>query len=438
MVVATSPILVPKLQIVGGNRLEGVASVSGGKNTAVAIIPAALLSDEPCVIENLPDIDDVHVLMRILQYLGAKVELENGMMRIDPRDVEGHRVPARMAQRMRASYYLVGALLGRLGRAEVPFPGGCMLGPRPIDQHIKGFRALGAEVECHGDSVHAEADGLRGGDVFFDLVTVGGTINVMLAAVRAMGNTTIYNAAKEPHIVDLANFLNSMGARIKGAGTDIIRIRGVQRLRGCSYAVIPDQIETGTLMIAAVASHGDVTIRGCIPTHMDALTAKLLELGAHVDESDDSIRVRSNGAHRAINLKTQVHPGFPTDLQQPASALLCTARGTSMVTENIFEQRFRHLEEIRRMGGNVRIVDRVAIIEGATGLFGSSVYITDLRAGAALMVAALMAEGVTEIANVHYIERGYERLEEKLRDLGAAINRVEVEDYSPMIEMVWE
>ncbi len=427
--------LVQKMQIVGHHRLEGVTHVSGGKNTAVAIIPAALLCDEPCVIENLPDIEDVRVLADILRHLGAKVEQEPGLLRIDPREVSEYTVPARLAQRMRASYYLIGALLGRMGHAEVPFPGGCMLGPRPIDQHIKGMRALGATVETHGDGVYARAETLHGNDVFFDMVTVGATINVMLAAVRAVGNTTIYNAAKEPHIVDLANFLNSMGAHIKGAGTDVIRVRGTQRLRGCSYAVIPDQIETGTLMIAAAATHGDVTIRGCIPTHMDALTAKLLEMGAHVDDSDDAIRVRSNGAHRSVNVKTQVYPGYPTDLQQPFSALLTTARGTSMVTENIFEQRFRHLEEIQRMGANVRIVDRVAIIEGVTNLFGSSVYITDLRAGAALVVAGLMAEGITEIANTQYIDRGYENLEYKLITLGADIRRVEVEDYSPMVEL---
>ena len=436
MAVASKLQLIQKMQITGGNRLEGVTSVSGGKNTAVAIIPAVLLCDEPCVIENLPDIDDVHVLAHILRHLGAKVELEAGVMRIDPREATEHTVPARFAQRMRASYYLIGALLGRLGRAEVPYPGGCMLGPRPIDQHIKGFRALGATVDSHNDGVFARADSLHGNDIFFDLVTVGGTINVMLAAVRAAGNTTIYNAAKEPHIVDLANFLNSMGARVKGAGTDVIRVRGAQKLRGCTYAVIPDQIETGTLMIAAAASHGDVTIRGCIPPHMDALTAKLLELGANVTDDGDIIRVRSNGAHRAVNIKTQVYPGFPTDLQQPMSALLCTARGTSMVTENIFEQRFRHLAEMQRMGACVRVVDRVAIIEGISGLFSSSVYVTDLRAGAALVVASLMAEGVTDIANTQYIDRGYENLERKLLALGADIRRVEVEDYSSMIELV--
>ncbi len=438
MAVAQKLQLIQKMQIKGGCRLEGVTSVSGGKNTAVAIIPAVLLCDEPCVIENLPDIDDVRVLAEMMRHLGASVALEGNTMHIDPRGVSGHSVPAKLAQRMRASYYLIGALLGRLGRAEVPYPGGCMLGPRPIDQHIKGMEALGATVVCHSDGVFAEVDELRGNDIFFDLVTVGGTINVMLSAVRAVGNTTIYNAAKEPHIVDLANFLNSMGARVKGAGTDIIRIRGVQKLRGCTYAVIPDQIETGTLMIAAAATHGDVTIRGCIPTHMDALTAKLLELGANITDSDDSIRVRSNGAHRAVNIKTQVYPGFPTDLQQPMSALLTTARGTSIITENIFEQRFRHLMEMERMGASARIVDRVAIIDGVSGLFGSSVYVTDLRAGAALVVAGLMAEGVTEIANTQYIDRGYENLESKLRSLGADIRRVEVEDYSPMIEIIRE
>jgi UDP-N-acetylglucosamine 1-carboxyvinyltransferase len=309
-----------------------------------------------------------------------------------------------------------------------------MLGPRPIDQHIKGMQALGATVDSHSVGVSAQADALHGNDIFFDLVTVGGTINVMLSAARAVGNTTIYNAAKEPHIVDLANFLNSMGARVKGAGTDVIRIRGTPKLRGCTYTVIPDQIETGTLMIAAAATHGDVTICGCIPTHMDALTAKLLEMGANVTDSDDAIRVRSHGAHRAINVKTQVYPGFPTDLQQPMSALLTTARGTSMITENIFEQRFRHLTEIQRMGASVRVVGRVAIVEGVSNLFGSSVYITDLRAGAALVVAGLMAEGVTEVANIQYIDRGYECLERKLRELGAEISRVEVEDYSPMIQ----
>ncbi len=428
--------IVEKLQITGGARLEGVVSVSGGKNTAVAIIPAALLSDEPCVIDNLPDIDDVHALAEILRLLGAEVEFTDRTMRIDPRSVKGHVVPQQLAQRMRASSYLIGALLGRLGRAEVPYPGGCVIGARPIDQHIKGMRALGATVDCVGDSVRAEAAQLTGADIFLDLVTVGGTINIMLAATRAIGQTIIYNAAKEPHIVDTANFLNSMGARIKGAGTDVIRIQGVPRLRGCTYTVIPDQIETGTLMIAAAATHGDVTIRGCIPTHMESLSAKLLEMGAYVKEHDDAIHVRSNGEHRAVNIKTQVYPGFPTDLQQPMTALLTTARGTSIVTENIFENRFRHLTEFQRMGANVRVMERVAIIEGVHNLFGASVYATDLRAGAAMVVAGLMADGVTEIANTHYIDRGYENLAEKLISLGAKITRVQVEESGPMMELV--
>ena len=420
--------MMEKMLITGGRRLEGVVSVSGGKNTAVAIIPAALLADEPCVIENLPDINDVHVLIQMLTQLGAKVEFAQGVMHVDPRGVGSWVVPQRLSHRMRASSYLLGALLGRFGKAEVPLPGGCDIGPRPVDQHIKAMRALGAEVEERFGIIHANArEGMTGGDVFLDIVTVGGTINAMLAACRAKGNTIIYNAAKEPHVVDLANFLNSMGARIKGAGTDIIRVRGQERLHGSTYAVIPDQIETGTLMIAAAASHGDVTITGCIPTHMEALSAKLLEMGAKVDEKDDAIRVRSIGAHRAVNIKTQVYPGFPTDLQQPMTALLTTAKGTSLVTENIYEQRYKHLAEMRRMGAHVRVMDRVAILEGVPGLSAAPVYASDLRAGAALVIAGLMAEGITEIGNTHFIDRGYEHLETKLSYLGAQITRAQME-----------
>ena len=400
-----------RMLITGGHALEGEVRVSGGKNTAVAVIPATLLSDEPCTIENLPDIEDVHALADILTELGAKVDYEPGRcMHVDPRPAEGVEISYRNAQRLRASYYLLGALLGRCGKARVPTPGGCEIGSRPVDQHLKGFRSIGAEAE-------------EIGDVFFDMVTVGATVNVMLAAVKAKGQTFIYNAAKEPHIVDLANFLNSMGAKIKGAGTDIIRIRGVQRLHGSTYAVIPDQIETGTLMIAAAATGGDVIIDGCIPTHMDALSAKLLEMGVKVTDSDDAIRVHVVGPRRAINVKTQVYPGFPTDLQQPMSALLTTARGTSLVTETIFEQRFRHLDEIRRMGAHVRVMDRTAIIEGVPELYGAPMTASDLRAGAALIVAALMARGTSEIYEPHYIDRGYEHIEDKLRSLGAEIRR---------------
>ena len=413
-----------RMLITGGNPLMGEVRVSGGKNTAVAVIPATLLCDEPCTIENLPDISDVHALVDILRSLGARVDyVPNAFMTVDPRPAEGWQVSYQDSQRLRASYYLLGALLGRRNEAEVYLPGGCAIGARPIDQHLKGFAALGAEVEQLGGRITAKADAMIGSDVFFDVVTVGGTINVMLAAAKAQGNTTIYNAAKEPHIVDLANFLNSMGAKIKGAGTDVIRIRGQQYLHGATYAVIPDQIETGTLMIAAAATHGDVVINGCIPTHMEALSAKLLEMGVRVTDSDDAIRVRSNGNHRAVNIKTQVYPGFPTDLQQPMSALLTTAKGTSIVQETIYESRLKHLVEMSRMGAQVRIVDRTAIIDGVPDLYGGPITATDLRAGAALVVAGLMAKGVTEIYEPHYIDRGYENIEQKLRSLGAVISR---------------
>ena len=414
-----------KMLITGGKPLMGEITVSGGKNTAVAVIPAALLSDEPCTIENLPDIEDVHALIEILGTLGVKTEYIPGThLYIDPREATGCHVPYHLTRRLRASYYLLGALLGRFSKAEVAYPGGCDIGSRPIDQHLKGFMALGANIDDRGGMVYANApDGLIGGDVFFDMVTVGGTINVMLAAARASGTTVIYNAAKEPHIVDLANFLNSMGARVRGAGTDVIRVRGAQHLHGCTYAVIPDQIETGTLMIAAAATRGDVTIHGCIPTHMEALTAKLLEMGVSVTENDDSIRVRPRSEQRAVNVKTQVYPGFPTDLQQPMAALLCTAKGTSTVCETIFEQRFKYLEELRRMGARFKLVDNTALIEGVNELYGAPVTVTDLRAGAALVVAGLMAKGVTEIYETGFIDRGYERIEEKLRALGADIRR---------------
>ena len=417
-----------RMLITGGQRLEGAVRVSGGKNTAVAIIPAAILSQTPCVIENLPSIEDVHVSVETLQHLGARVvwDPKEGTMEVDASTISRTDVPLDLCRRMRASSYYIGALLARFGEASVPLPGGCNIGRRPIDQHIKGMRMLGAEVEIEGGTVVARArNGLIGGDVFMDMVTVGGTINVMLAAACAQGTTTIYNAAKEPHIVDTANFLNSMGCKVKGAGTDVIRVRGVQSLSARRpYAVIPDQIETGTLMIAAAATHGDVTISGCIPTHMEALTAKLLEMGARVDERDDSIRVRSMGAHRGVTFKTQVYPGFPTDLQQPMSALLCTATGTSTVVENIFESRFRHLMEMERMGARVRLFEQTAVIEGVPQLHGAAVEASDLRAGAALVIAGLMAQGTTEISNTHYIDRGYEHLETKLSSLGAKISRV--------------
>ena len=416
-----------KLLITGGNPLRGETSVYGGKNTSVAVLPATLLCDEPCVVENLPDIEDVHAVRDMLEMLGAKVEYDpaHRRMSVDPRPVAAFHVPYEFTQRMRASYYLWGALLGRFGQCEVGYPGGCSIGNRPFDQHLKGFRALGAQVEDYGGMIYAKGD-MVGADVSFDLITVGATINVMLAAVRAHGNTVIHNAAREPHIVDLANFLNSRGGHVRGAGTDTIRIRGVDSLHGSRYSVIPDQIETGTLMIAAAATHGDVTIHGCIPTHMEALTAKLLEMGVQVTEMDDAIRVRSVRPHRAVNIKTQEYPGFPTDLQQPMSAMLTCAQGTSMVLETIFENRFKHLMEIQRMGAKVRIVEQTAIIDGVKDLYGAPVTATDLRAGAALVIAGLMSKGTTEIYEPGFIERGYEHIEEKLRALGAEISRADI------------
>jgi len=413
-----------KMLIKGGLPLTGEITVSGGKNTAVAVIPATILTDEPSTIENLPDIEDVHALIEILEDLGAECEyVPDQYLKVNPRTIKSHHVPFSLTRRLRASYYLLGALLGRGGAAAVAYPGGCEIGSRPIDQHVKGFHALGATILEQSGVVEATAKTLTGADVFFDMVTVGGTINIMLAAVRAEGTTIIYNAAKEPHIVDLANFLNSMGARIKGAGTDIIRITGRETLHGTSYTVIPDQIETGTLMIAAAATHGDVTIHGCIPTHMEALTAKLLEMGIDVGAREDMIRVRAHDQHRAINIKTQVYPGFPTDLQQPITALLCMANGQSTVHETIFEQRFKHLDELRRMGAQIKLMDRTVLIEGVPTLYGAPVTITDLRAGAALVIGGLMAKGTTEVYETAFIDRGYERLEEKLRSLGAEISR---------------
>ena len=413
-----------KLLITGGIPLTGETYVSGGKNTSVAVIPAALLSDEPCTIENLPDIEDVRVLTDILRLLGAQVDYQPAARRmiVDPRTLSSCKVSYRQIQRMRASYYLLGALLGRCGEAEVGYPGGCSIGARPVDQHLKAFRAMGAEVEERGAKITAKGK-MRGAQVFFDRITVGGTINAMLAAAKAEGSTILYNAAREPHVVDLANFLNSMGCRVRGAGTDTIRIVGAKRLHGSTYTVIPDQIETGTLMIAAAATRGDVVIRGCIPAHMDALTAKLLEMGVSVGDMDDAIRVRTARGHRAVNIKTQEYPGFPTDLQQPMSALLTRANGDSVVIETIFEARFKHLMEMQRMGAHVRILEQTALIEGVPELYGAPVTATDLRAGAALVVAGLMANGTTEIYEPGYIERGYEHIEEKLRALGANIRR---------------
>ena len=414
----------------GGNRLEGVVTISGAKNAALAIIPAVILCGESCRIENLPAIEDVRILEQILIRMGATVEFTPDQgMRIDPRGINTHSVTFEMVSLLRASYYLLGALLVRYGYAEIALPGGCSIGQRPIDQHIKGLRALGAQVDIKGGIVRAQATKLTGAEIYLDVVSVGATINIMLAAVGAEGITIINNAAKEPHVVDVANFLNMMGASVKGAGTDVIRVNGGRKLHGCTYAIIPDQIEAGTFMIAAAATRGDVVINNVIPTHLEAISAKLMESGVRVIEGDDGreffIRVMMQGRSRAVNIKTLPYPGFPTDLQQPMMAFLSTAMGNSFIVENIFEERFNHVSELRRMGANITINQRTALIEGVEALSGSPLYASDLRAGAALMVAALMGEGKSELHNIHFIDRGYEFFEQKLRAIGADIMRVD-------------
>ncbi len=414
----------------GGKRLEGSVTISGAKNAALAIIPATILAGESCRLENLPYIEDVNTLEEILRLMGAVVDFTpDGSMRIDPRGITNCHVTFDMVSKMRASYYLLGALLGRYGHAEVALPGGCSIGQRPIDQHIKGLRALGAEVVIERGIVKAKTNGLVGADIYLDVVSVGATINIMLAAVAASGQTVISNAAKEPHVVDTANFLNMMGAQVKGAGTDIIRINGGRKLHGCTYAIIPDQIEAGTYMIAAAATNGDVVLNNIIPTHLEAISAKLMESGIHVFEGDDGrefyLRVTAEGRPRAVNIKTLPYPGFPTDLQQPMMAFLTRANGNSFIVENIFESRFNHVSELQRMGASITLNARTAMVEGVESLVGAPLYASDLRAGAALIVAALSAEGRSEIHNIEYIDRGYEYLEQKLRALGADITRVE-------------
>ncbi len=418
-----------KLIIKGGKPLTGTVNVSGAKNAAVAILPATILCEGECELDNLPNIDDVRLINYLLGCMGAKTKLESTAIKIDTRGLNTYILNNDAVKLMRASYYFMGALLGRFGKAEVALPGGCAIGLRPIDQHVKGMEALGATVKTEYGILKAEApNGLHGTDIYLDVVSVGATINIMLAAVLAQGKTTIVNAAKEPHVVDVANFLNCMGARVKGAGTDIVRITGVEKLHGCNYAIIPDQIETGTLMIAAAATQGDLTITNVIPTHMEALTAKLIEMGVTVDEGDDTIRVTCARRPKHVNIKTLPYPGFPTDLQQPATVLLSTAEGASIIVENIFESRFKHINEIRRMGANVSIDGRVCVVEGVDRLTGAPVRATDLRAGAALIVAGLMADGETEITGVQYIDRGYDHIEGKLKQIGADIRREKVQE----------
>ncbi|MBR0507932.1 MAG: UDP-N-acetylglucosamine 1-carboxyvinyltransferase [Clostridia bacterium] len=418
----------------GGRRLEGTVTISGAKNAAVAIIPAAILAGEPCVLENLPNIADVESLKEILEGLGAKVDMtEGGCMRIDPSTINTFDATSEKVSSMRASYYLLGAMLGRYGEIELALPGGCVIGPRPIDQHIKGMRALGAKIymDESRNVLRAQATKLKGAEIFFDVVSVGATINVMLAACRAEGTTVLQNVAKEPHVVDVANFLNMMGASVRGAGTDVIRIQGRKKLHGCAYAIIPDQIETGTYMIAAAATRGDVVIKNVIPTHMEAISAKLMESGARVIEGDDGrdffLRVSMNDRPRAVSFRTMVYPGFPTDLQQPMMAYLTTAGGTSVITENIFENRFNHVKELRKLGASISIAKRVARVKGVEALRGTDITASDLRAGAALIIAGLLAGGETRVHSIGYIDRGYEYLDSKFRAIGADILRIEEE-----------
>ena len=416
-----------KIFINGGKKLQGEIYVSGAKNAAVAVIPAALLSDEVSELDNIPYVNDVFVLRDILENLGAKVDMPgNGRMIIDPKNLHTHIVKEELAMKLRASYYFLGVLLHRFGKVEVSLPGGCDIGSRPTDLTEKGIRALNADLRKERGAFVAETDGLAGaGNLYLDSPSVGATVNVMLAAVCARGRTVIENAAKEPHVVDVANMLNMMGGNVRGAGTSTIRIFGVSKLHGAKYTIVPDQIEVGTLMVMAAATQGDVTIKNVIPRHLEALSSKLIEMGFSVVTDASSIRVIANGRPLPVNIQTQPYPGFPTDLQQPTTVLLAVATGTSVVTETVFEARYRYLDELARMGSSTRVyADKVAIVTGVPKLTGAAVCASDLRAGAALVVAGLMAEGVTEITNVEYIDRGYENMTDKLCSLGADIRRV--------------
>lgn len=420
-----------KYVIHGGKPLFGEIDISGAKNAAVAILPAALLVDGVCRIENVPQISDVTLSLEILSALGAKVRMLNRTtVEIDSRSISNFIVPDDLCRKMRASYYLIGSLLGRFGEAQVALPGGCNLGVRPIDLHIKGFQLLGAEVDVLGGYVYANTKkkGLSGTSIYMDQVSVGATMNVMMAGVLAKGMTVIENAAKEPHIVDLANFLNTMGANIMGAGTDVIKIRGVDRLHGGSYSIIPDQIEAGTYMACVAATGGNVLIKNVIPKHLDCITSKLLEMGVEIREEGDNVRVIRKRSLKRTNVKTMPYPGFPTDMQPQIAACLCLADGTSMINEGIWENRFRYVEEFKRLGAKIQVDGKIAVIEGVDRLMGASLEACDLRAGAAMVIAGLAAKGTTEIGSIHYIERGYDELVNKLRGVGADISIVSFPD----------
>ena len=415
-----------KYIINGGIPLHGEVEISGAKNAAVAILPATILAAGKCVIENLPAISDVMVSLQILSELGARVRLINkNTYEIDTTYLSCTEVPNELSRQMRASYYFLGALLGRFGNAQVAMPGGCNLGPRPIDQHLKAFTALGAEDSVEYGMINVHSDSLKGVHIFFDTVSVGATMNAMLSAVLAEGQTVLENVAKEPHVVDLANCLNMMGAEIRGAGTDVIRIRGVKSMHGCEYSIIPDQIEAGSYMVAAAVTGGDVTVRNVIPKHLEPITAKLRLAGCEVEEFDESVRVRRTGDLHPLKIKTMPHPGFPTDLQPLFAVMLCLAKGTSIITEGIWENRFRYADELAHMGANIQVSGKTATVVGVENLYGATVCAHDLRAGAALVIAGLSAEGTTTVRNIHFIERGYERLIEKMTGLGADIRRID-------------
>ena len=419
-------IVLEKFVIMGGKPLYGEVSISGAKNAAVAILPATILAADVCVIENLPNISDVSVSLNILSALGAKVRmLSRNTYEIDTSHLVGTNVPDDLSRQMRASYYFLGALLSRFGRAQVAMPGGCNLGPRPIDQHLKAFSALGAQDSVDYGMITVRAAELNGARIFFDKVSVGSTMNAMLSAVMAKGETVLENCAKEPHVVDLANFLNMCGADIRGAGTDVIKVRGVEAMHGCNYSIIPDQIEAGSYMVAAAATGGDVLIKNVIPKHLEPITAKLRRAGAEVTEYDDMVRVCRTGPIQPLKINTMPHPGFPTDMQPLMGVLLSVAKGTSTITEGIWDNRFRYVDELRKMGANVQVDGQVAVFEGVEKLLPAPLHASDLRAGAAMVVAALMADGTSEIEEISHIERGYENIVEKLRGLGADIRKVE-------------
>jgi UDP-N-acetylglucosamine 1-carboxyvinyltransferase len=414
--------------IKGGNRLDGEVMISGAKNAALAILAAAIMADEAVTVENVPDVRDTRIVLDAIKDIGAIVErVDKHTYKINGSTIYSTTVDYEYIKKIRASYYLLGALLGKKGNAQVALPGGCNIGSRPIDQHIKGFKALGANVEIEHGMICAEADNLSGGHIYMDVVTVGATINIMLAACMAEGNTIIENAAKEPHVVDVANFLNCMGANIKGAGTDVIRIKGVEKLHGTTYSIIPDQIEAGTFMIAAAVTGGNVLINNVIPKHLEAITAKLVEVGCQVDEYDEAVRVVGTGKLSHTNIKTLPYPGFPTDMQPQMTVLLTCCEGTSIVTESIWENRFKYVDELARMGATIKVEGNTAIISGGDRLTGAQVAAPDLRAGAALVLSGLVAEGFTYVDDIKYIERGYEDFEDKLRKIGADIIKAECE-----------